>query len=231
MVNILSIHFSSCVLSHVWFFLNPWAVASQAPLSRGFSRQEYWSGLPFPSPGNLSDPGIKLGSTALARGLFTTEPPGKPEQLNRVKYAHIVVESSYRTLFILQNWHSTHPLNKNSPLLSFPSPCKLPFHFLSLQIWLLSVTWSSLLAQWWRICLQCRRGMFDPWVGKIPWSKNDNPLQCSCLENSKSDTTEWLHFHFSLSCIGEGNGNPLQCSCLENPRDGGAWWAAVYGVA
>ena len=42
--------------------------------------------------------------------------------------------------------------------------------------------------------------------------------------------TERLHFHISLSCIGEGNGNPLQCSCLENPRDGGAWWAAVYGV-
>ena len=45
-----------------------------------------------------------------------------------------------------------------------------------------------------------------------------------------SDTTERLHFHFSLSCI-EGNGNPLQYSCLENPRDGGAWWAAIYGVA
>ena len=45
-----------------------------------------------------------------------------------------------------------------------------------------------------------------------------------------SDTTKHLHFHFSLSCIGEGNGNPLQCSCLENPRDGGACWAAVYGV-
>ena len=43
--------------------------------------------------------------------------------------------------------------------------------------------------------------------------------------------TERLHFHFSVSCIGEGNGNPLQCSCLENPRGGGAWWAAVYGVA
>ena len=43
--------------------------------------------------------------------------------------------------------------------------------------------------------------------------------------------TERLHFHFSLSCIGEGNGNPLQCSCLEDPRDGGAWWADVYGVA
>ena len=48
---------------------------------------------------------------------------------------------------------------------------------------------------------------------------------------AKSDTTDRLHFHFSLSCTGEGNGNPLQCSCLENPRDGGAWWAAVYGVA
>ena len=43
--------------------------------------------------------------------------------------------------------------------------------------------------------------------------------------------TERLQFHFSLSCIGEGSGNPLYCSCLENPRDGGAWWAAVYGVA
>ena len=47
----------------------------------------------------------------------------------------------------------------------------------------------------------------------------------------ESDMTEWLHFHFSLSCTGEGNGNPLQCSCLENPRDRGAWWASVYGVA
>ena len=54
---------------------------------------------------------------------------------------------------------------------------------------------------------------------------------CSPWGRWGSDTTEWLHFHFSLSCIGEGNGNPLQCSCLENPRDGGAWWATVYGVA
>ena len=56
-------------------------------------------------------------------------------------------------------------------------------------------------------------------VGYSPWG-------CEEL-----DTTERLHFHFSLSCTGEGNGNPLQCSCLENARDGGAWWAAVYGVA
>ena len=54
---------------------------------------------------------------------------------------------------------------------------------------------------------------------------------CSPWGRTESDTTERLHFHFSLSFIGEGNGNPLQCSCLENPRDGGAWWAAVHGVA
>ena len=54
---------------------------------------------------------------------------------------------------------------------------------------------------------------------------------CSPWGRYESDTTERLHFHFSLSHNGEGNGNPLQCSCLENPWDGRAWWAAVYGVA
>ena len=54
---------------------------------------------------------------------------------------------------------------------------------------------------------------------------------CSPWGHKESDTTERFHFHFLLSCIGEGNGNPLQCSCLENPRDGRAWWAAVFGVA
>ena len=56
-------------------------------------------------------------------------------------------------------------------------------------------------------------------------------MGCSPWGGEESDMAEQLHFHFSLSCIGEGNGNPLQCSCLENPRDGGAWWATVYAVA
>ena len=56
-------------------------------------------------------------------------------------------------------------------------------------------------------------------VGYSPW--------CHC----ESGTTQQIHFHFSLSCIGEGNGNPLQCSFLENPRDWGTWWTTVYGVA
>ena len=63
---------------------------------------------------------------------------------------------------------------------------------------------------------------------KISWTEEPGGLQSMCLE--ESDTTKQLHFHFSLSCIGEGNGNPLQCSYLENPRDGGAWSAAVCGV-
>ena len=85
----------------------------------------------------------------------------------------------------------------------------------------------------------------------VGWINNSTTVavvprrRCSCLDNpwrrslvgcspwgcTESDTTERLHFHFSLSCIREGDGNPLRCSCLENPRDGGAWWAAVSGVA
>ena len=84
-------------------------------------------------------------------------------------------------------------------------------------------------------------------VHGVPKSRegSGNPLQYSCLENPWMEEpgglqsmgllgvgrTERLHFHFSLSRSGEGNGNPLQCSCLENPREGGAWLAAVYGVA
>ena len=64
---------------------------------------------------------------------------------------------------------------------------------------------------------------------EIPWM--EEPGRLHPWGREESDTTEQLHFHFSLSSIREGNGNPLQCSCLENPRDGGAWWAAaVYGV-
>ena len=64
---------------------------------------------------------------------------------------------------------------------------------------------------------------------KIPWMEEPGRLQSMGL--LRLSMTERLHFHFSLSCIGEGNGNPLQCSYLENPRDRGAWWAAIYGVA
>ena len=111
------------LLSHVLLFATPWAIARQFPLSVEFSRQEYWSGLPLPPPGDLPDPGIEPISPALSGEFFTIESPGKP---NLVK------------------------------------------------------------------CL-----------AQIP------------------------RFLFTR----EGNGTPLQYSCLENPMDGGAWWAAVHGVA
>ena len=66
-------------------------------------------------------------------------------------------------------------------------------------------------------------------VWKIPWMEEPDRLQS--MGSLRVDTTERLQFHFSVSCTGEGNGNPLQCPCLENPRHGGAWWAAVHGVA
>ena len=69
-------------LSHVRLFATPWTAAYQAPPSMGFSRQEYWSGLPFPSPGDLPDPGIKPGSPAFQADALTSEPPGKPIQVS-----------------------------------------------------------------------------------------------------------------------------------------------------
>ena len=78
--------------------------------------------------------------------------------------------------------------------------------------------WSSTWLNYWRLCMKDN-------------SINFTSLVCDMEKAMATHSmTEWLHFHFSLSCIGEGNGNPLQCSCLENPTDGGAWWAAIYGV-
>ena len=78
----------------------------------------------------------------------------------------------------------------------------------------------------------CGRRQWHPTPVLLPGKSHGRRrlVGCSPWGLEESDTTERLHFHFPLSCIGEGNGNPLQCSCLENPRDGGPWWAAVSGV-
>ena len=134
----------------VRLFTTPRTAAYQAPPPVGFSRQEYWSGLPLPSPIPA------LGGLKVKEKLFVDymcfgyrEDNGTPLQYSCLEKSH---------------------------------------------------GWRSL-------------------VGCSPWGRKE------------SNMTEGLHFHFSLTRIGEGNGNPLQCSCLENPRDGGAWLAAVYGVA
>ena len=103
----------------------------------------------------------------------------------------------------------------------FRSPLLAPF--CSGGFWLSVVGFGQLLLwrRHWRPTPVLLGGKSHGWrslVGCGPWG------------HEESDTAERLHFHISLSCIGEGSGNPLQCSCLENPRDGGVWWAAVYGV-
>ena len=81
--------------------------------------------------------------------------------------------------------------------------------------------------------IHTRKRQWQPTLILLPGKSHGwrSLVGCSPWGCEESDTSERLHFHFSPSCIGEANGNPLQCSCLENPRDGGAWWAAIYGVA
>ena len=135
--------------SRVQLFVIPWTAAYQAPPSMGFSRQEYWSGVPLPSP-------------YVCINML----------IDHLLFIHCQLSSLRR-----RQWH--------------PTPGLLPGKS------------------------HGRRSL----VGCSPW------------DHEESDMTQRLHFHFSLSRIGEGNGNSLQRSCLNNPRDGGAWWAAIYGVA
>ena len=94
--------------------------------------------------------------------------------------------------------------------------------------------WKTLKCDYyWKTMYFLRRRQWHPTPVLLPGKSHGRRslVGCSPWGREKSDTTERSPFHFSLSCIGEGNGNPLQCSYLENPRDRGAWWAAVYGVA
>ena len=103
----------------------------------------------------------------------------------------------------------------------------------SIPDWLLDSTITWLLPSvFLTVLIYHRRRQWPPTPVLLPGKSHGwrSLVGCSPWGRTESDMTEWLHFQFSLSCIGEGNGNPLQCSCLENPRDGGAWWAAVYGV-
>ena len=104
-------------ISHVWLFAAPRTVAHQAPLSLGFPRQEYWSGLPVPSPGDLPDPGMESGTPALAGGFFITEPPGKPlnwssSPFSSVQFSRSVVSDSLRPH---ESQHTRPPYPSPSP--------------------------------------------------------------------------------------------------------------------
>ena len=91
----------------------------------------------------------------------------------------------------------------------------------------------SVFSHLYSIAINMRRRQWHPTPVLLPEQSHGwrSLVGCSPWGREASDTTERFHCHFSLLCTGEGNGNPLQCSCLENHRDGGAWWAAIYGVA
>ena len=113
----------------------------------------------------------------------------------------------------------------SQPLPFASSSCVWTTAGVSYILFLLSVFYSSQSSLYWR-------RQWHPTPVLLPGKSHGRRslVGCSPWDPEESGTTERLHFHFSLSCTGEGNGNPLQYSCLENPRDREAWWAAVYGV-
>ena len=130
--------------SHGWLFATPWTAAYQAPLSMGFSRQKSWSGLPFPSPGTLPDPGIESRSPALQAGALTSEPPEKPYLSLLLKcLSHLSHTAAAQLLKVL----SDVPRGSRArPLSSLPLP--LPSELWS---WLVPMTrfttWTTLGSQ------------------------------------------------------------------------------------
>jgi len=130
--------------------------------------------------------------------------------------------SSFILLYITILFSLHHLLTRLSFLpLYFPS--YFVVNFLAMYVWI----------YFWALIMYHRRRQWHPTPVLLPGKSHGriSLVGCSPWGREELDATERLHFHFSLSCIGEGNGNPFQCSCLENPRDRGAWWAAVYGVA
>ena len=124
---------------------------------------------------------------------------------------------------LLQTLHQYLNVTVNGRLIPAQTPVILVATIL--DFWIMIITYPLRPSKW--------RRQWHPTPVLLPGKSHGQRslVGCSPRGRQESDTTERLHFHFSLSCIGEGIGNPLQCSCLENPRDRGAWWAAVYGVA
>ena len=104
---------SLCMLSHVWLFVTPWTTAHQAPLSMWFSRQGYWSGLPFPTPGNLPSPGIEPASPVLAGGFFTTVLLWKPQKIVYSVFKWNLLEMGVKS-FTIKIWRQISHISLRS---------------------------------------------------------------------------------------------------------------------
>ena len=226
------------LLNCAWLFVSPWTVARQT-LSLGFSRQEYWSGLPFLSPGDLPDPGVEPASPALAGGFFTAEPPEKPinmcmcvlrniyinlkkpmcPDLHLLPYLSVPLSSlwsdtptrGFPVLLCIFSSGASFPLEGHHGLIEREKPPSLFRHLMGRNFPSSSIvfTFSFNTYQFWLSC----------WLFRC-LSGKESP--CRAGEAGEvGSIPEWG------SSPGGGNGNPLQHTCLGNPRVRGAWWATV----
>ena len=229
-------------LSHVRLLATPWIAAYQSPPSMGFSRQEYWSGVPLPSfPSSLSCLKLLAITDIFAISIvlpFSRMSYGWNHRVCSLSYWFLLLSNRHLSFLHIFSWfdksflftHCMDPFTywKTSwalAVLAIINKIALNIHgkiFFThkkcVKFFYMKYLETQLLDHMVKLCLALR-------------GKKKKKKKTGKTVFQESDTTEQLHFHFSLSCIGEGNGNPFQCSCLENPRDWGAWWAAVYGVA
>ena len=175
---------------------------------------------------HLSEKAMAPHSSTLAWKIPWMEEPGRLQSMGSLRVGHDWAASL--SLFTFMHWRRKWQ----------PTPVFLPGEsqgrgsLVGCRLWGHRVghNWNDLAAAaaaavFWRRQLHPTPVLLP---GKSPWMEEPGRLQS--MRSLELDTTEQLPFHFSLSCIGEGNGNPHQGSCLQNPRDGGAWWAAIYGV-
>ena len=174
--------------------------------------------------GDLPNPGIKPRSPALQEDSLPSEPPGTQFR-QRSNFLQIILGEAHEHCKVGENFRAER--NESLALDKWrwgwregnpPGPS-------TWWAFSLSTLGSSVLSSQrrrWHPAPVLSPGKSHGWRSLVGYSPGGH---------WGLDMTEWLHFHFSLSCTGEGNGSPLQGSCLESPRDGGAWWAAIYGVA
>ena len=197
----------------------------QGSSAQGICQARILEWLPFPSPGNLSDSGIEPTSL-LYPTLWADSLPLSHQGSPNLHLPNFHCMENFSCLLA-------------SPSFSPRKYCHLIFAF-RLDLKLDKRNTCDVLSQDFpNIFLICQlmpffeRRQWHPTPVLLPGKSHGRRslVGCSPWGFEELDMTEWLHFHFSLSCTEEGNGNPLQCPCLENPRDGEAWWAAIYGVA
>ena len=198
-------------LSSVWLSVTPWTVALQASLSMGFSRQEYWSGLPFPSPGDLSNPGVETESLALAGRFFMAELPGKPHTW---LYWSLKFLKHHGRISGTPGVWTTMIMSSTSNSITWRSDVIVLIAILSLRE---ESAFQSVF-----------QGFNWIWAALLPASQV--ALVVKNLTANAGDVRDADSIPESGRSPGRGHGNPLQYSCLETPMDRGAWRTTVYGV-